>query len=492
MPSAPGSFCDDCHQRQFALHAEESATDEPQQRFVVTNILFAINIVIFLLMLWKHVPLMSPTSDQIVHWGGNFGPLTLGGQSWRLVSNVFLHIGLAHIFANMWALIVLGRLAESLYGRVSFLVAYLFAGIAGSLATLLWNPMTVSAGASGALFGISGALIATLYAGKLPLPKRVVRPVLFTLILWAAFDLGYGLLKPGVDNAAHIGGFIAGILIGFPLGHHLGPDRRSRDFRERILFAAALCLAALAFITWKREGYIVQVEHARQLISSNKTDEGLALLGPVAERKPKEPYLHLLMADAYLRKSDYPNAETEFKRLLALTPKNTGVIYNLATIYSQQKRWTDAAAMYTKAAELGNDNGLSWFNAGLMYRQADRPQDALIAFQKAVAKNQFFFEGWFNVGISLMNVKQPAQAVQALQKAVQLRPNESEAHLWLGNAMLASGQEEAAKTEFVKAFQLRAMQQQAIQQEQIRQRQLEQRSKQNNVQSHAPQAAQPK
>lgn len=477
---AAESLCGDCSQRQFALAAEQSATDDSQQHFLVTNLLLAINIAVFLVMLFKHVPLMSATSDQVVRWGGNYGPLTLGAQYWRLVTNVFVHIGLPHLFANMWALLILGRLAESLYGRAGFLFIYLFAGLTGSLATLLWNPMTVSAGASGALFGISGALIATLYAGKLPLPKRVIRPVLITLLFWAAFDLVYGFLKPGVDNAAHIGGLIAGGLIGLPLGHHLGAGRRARNTREQIFIGAMLLIVVLIFVTWRREGYIVQVEAARQSLASNKPAEAIAMLKPVLQRKPREPYLHLLMGDAYFRQAQLSQAEAEFKTAAALSPSDIGVLYNLATLYAQQQRWSEAAATYVKAANIGNDNGLSWYNAGLMYRQADKRPEALAAFQKTVAKNQFLAEAWFNLGIEQLNAKQAAEAVNSLQHAVQLQPANSDAHLWLGNALNAVGQEEPAKQEFLKAFQIRAMQQKILQQEQLRQRRQQQKSAAGN------------
>jgi rhomboid protease GluP len=496
-PTANESSCESCRQRDFALHAEESAAVESQQHFLVSNLLFAINVLVFLLMLWKHVPLMSASTDQVIHWGGNSGPFTLGGQPWRLLTYQFVHIGFVHLAANMWALIVLGRLAESLYGRISFLAAYLIAGVAGGLASLLWNPYGTSAGASGSLFGIAGALISSLYFGKLPVPKRAVRPILISLVCWAAFDLAYGFWKPGVDNAAHVGGFIAGILVGIPLGRYLGTQPHARASRNRVFVAATLVLAALGFVTWKLDGYVVSVERARKLILANKTDEAIAILRPLSEHRYKNALLHGFLADAYLRKGDYSNVESQLKQILSTSPKDLGGLYSLAGVYRQQQRWLDAATMYAKAAELGRDNGESWFNAGLMYRQADRPQEALNAFQKAVAKNQFFFEGWFNVGISLMNVKQPANAVPALQKAVQLRPNDPEAHLWLGNAMMASGQEEPAKMEFLKAFQLRAMQQKALQQEQMRQRQIEQRAHQQNEQPKtgqppAPTTSQPK
>ncbi|HET9696021.1 MAG TPA: rhomboid family intramembrane serine protease [Terriglobales bacterium] len=480
-PDAVSTLCDNCRQRDFAIQAEASATDESQQHFWLTNAILAINVIVFVLMVWKHVSFTSPTSDQVVRWGANFGPLTLGGQSWRLLSNIFVHIGIAHLVANMWALIVLGRLAEALYGRIAYLSTYLFAGIVGSLATLLWNPLSVSAGASGALFGISGALIATLYVGKLPLPRRVIRPVLLTLVLWAAFDLAYGFVKPGVDNAAHIGGFFAGLLVGIPLGHHLGPERKSAEFRERLAIIALLFLAALTFITWKTQGYIVAAERARQAIAANKPDDALALLKPIELRKPKDPLVHLYLADAYLRKSDLPSAEREYKILLTLTPKNLGIWYNLATVYIQQQRWEEAATAYTHAAEAGLDTGASWYNAGLMYRQADKRPQALAAFQKAVAKNQFFEEAWLNLGIEQVNARQPAEAVKSLQKAIQLRPADAEAHLWYGNALLATRQEEPSRQEFLKAYQLRAAQQKILREQMLQQQRQQQKASQPSV-----------
>ena len=466
--SAEGTLCDDCNQRAFAQRAEDVATADSQQHFLITNILLGINVAVFALMAIKHVPLVSPTSDQIVRWGGNFGPLTLGGQSWRLLTNVFLHIGFPHLLANMWALVILGRLAESLYGHTTFLATYLLAGITGSLASLLWNPMTVSAGASGALFGLVGALIATLYVGKLPLPKHVVRPVLVSLVFWAIFSFGYGFWKPGVDNAAHVGGFIAGLLVGFALGHHLGTSSNARDYRQRVFIAALVLLAALSFITWRTKSYVVYVEQARVLLGSNKTDDAIKLLVSTLQRQPNQTDLHLLLGGAYLRKKDLPSAEREFKRITEIKPQDNLAWHNLAELYVLQKRFADAAAAFTKAAELGKDNGLSWYNAGLMYRQLDRQQEAVAAFQNSVTKNPYFADAWFNLGISFMNLKQPVQAVQALQKATSIQPNNADAHLWLGNALMAAGQEKAAQPEFLRAFQLRALQQKALQEAQRR------------------------
>jgi membrane associated rhomboid family serine protease/Flp pilus assembly protein TadD len=458
------------------VHAEESATEEPQQHFLVTNLLLAINVIVFIVMLLKHVPLMSPTSDQIVKWGGNFGPLTMGAQPWRLLTNIFVHIGLLHIVANMWALVVLGRLAESLYGRVSFLAIYLISGLTGSVASLLWNPMGVSAGASGALFGVAGALIATLYAGKLPLPKHVVRPILWSLVFWAVFDLAYGFWKTGVDNAAHIGGVAAGLVIGYPIGHHLGTEAPARQSRERVFTYALMALGLFSFIVWRLDSYIVQVERARVLLTENKPDQAIALLQPALQRRPNVAYVHALMADAFERKSDFAGAERELKQALQFAPTNGSIWRSLGELYVRNQRWEDAANAYSKAAALSKDNGISWFDAGQAYRQLDRSREAADAFKKCVAVNPYFGEAWYQLGIALLNLKQNKEAVPALQQAAKLLPNNPEAHLWLGNALLSVGQQEASQAEFLKAFQLRSMQQRAVQelQKQQQQRQLQQ------------------
>ncbi len=437
----------------------------------MTNLLLGISSVVFVFMVLNRVPLFGPTSDQIVRWGGNFGPLTLGTQPWRLLTNIFVHIGIVHLIANMWALFVLGRLAEPLYGRITFLGVYSITGIAGSLASLMWNPMGVSAGASGALFGISAALIATLYVGKLPLPRESVKPVLVTLVVWAALQLGYGLWKSGVDNAAHVGGLVAGFALGYPLGHHLGPSTLARHSRRRIFAVSLAILGTLCFAVWRANAYVIQVERAHSLLNQNKPDEAIPLLQAVAQRKPGNVYVHVLLAESFQRVNDFSRAEGELKQALQIAPANSGTWRNLGALYARAQRWDDSANAYSKAASLTKDNAISWFDAGIAFRQADRPKQAAESFHKSVAANPGFGEAWFQLGISLLNLKQNNEAISALQQATRLLPNNPDAHLWLGNALLAAGQEEASKAEFLRAFQLRAFQQRVSQERQKQQQQ---------------------
>ncbi|PYX88506.1 MAG: hypothetical protein DMG68_08290, partial [Acidobacteria bacterium] len=113
-----------------------------------TIALIAINVVVFLIMVARGVSLTAPTTLQMLQWGANFGPLTLGTQPWRILTATFLHIGIVHLLVNMWSLWVLGLPTERLLGRWTFFAAYFISGLSGSIASLWWSPVRISAGAS--------------------------------------------------------------------------------------------------------------------------------------------------------------------------------------------------------------------------------------------------------------------------------------------------------------------------------------------------------
>src|SRR5262245_31187047 len=123
-------------------------------RVYVTAALIGLNVAVFAAMLLDGVHPLSPTPLDLIDWVADFGPLTTHGQWWRLLTATFLHIGFFHLMFNMWALSAFGPLVERQVGNVGFLVLYLVAGLVGSVASLWWNPLLVSAGASGAIFGV--------------------------------------------------------------------------------------------------------------------------------------------------------------------------------------------------------------------------------------------------------------------------------------------------------------------------------------------------
>jgi len=158
---------------------------------------------------------------QLVAWGSNVGRLTLNGEWWRLVTSMFLHGNLLHLAFNMFALWQVGQLVERIFGSARFVALYMAAGICGSLASVLWNPFASSVGASGAIFGIIGGLLAFIQRKDSGVPPTVVADLRGSILPFLLFNLTAGFLYPHTDNAAHIGGLVGGWVAGHLLARSL-------------------------------------------------------------------------------------------------------------------------------------------------------------------------------------------------------------------------------------------------------------------------------
>jgi rhomboid protease GluP len=220
----------------------------------ITTTLVGMNVAVYVVMVLTGVSPVAPTIPQLLKWGANYGPLSLGAEPWRILASNYVHGGIIHIFFNMWCLWNLGFLAERVFEPWTYVLTYTCCGIAGSLGSLWWHPAAVGVGASGAIFGLAGALIAALYLGHLPIPKQAMQSTLKSLLVFAGYNLFFGALLSGigVDNAAHIGGLVAGLAIGAVLARHLmaPPEIRNR-WRNGVTVAAAVVLF-LAFELVKR------------------------------------------------------------------------------------------------------------------------------------------------------------------------------------------------------------------------------------------------
>lgn len=186
----------------------------PKRDFVITHTVAGINILMFILMVLAGLGFISFEATDLLRWGGNYRPLVSGGQYWRLLTNIFLHGGLLHVLFNMYGLIFAGIYLEPLLGKYKFAALYFVTGILASVASIGWHPATVSVGASGAIFGLYGALLALLTTDIFHPDFK--KAFLINTIFFIAFNLLYGLTG-GIDNAAHIGGLVSGLLFGYAL-----------------------------------------------------------------------------------------------------------------------------------------------------------------------------------------------------------------------------------------------------------------------------------
>jgi rhomboid protease GluP len=201
---------------------------KPTQGYFITPIIIDLNIVLFILMVITGVNFMFPDNESLLKWGANFRPLTMEGEWWRLITNCFLHIGIIHILMNMYALLYIGLLLEPRIGKIKFAASYIITGITASIASLWWHDLTISAGASGAIFGLYGVFLALLATNLI---EKAARQALITSIgIFVVYNLLNGM-KGGIDNAAHIGGLIGGLIIGFSFYPALvNPESKTRNF----------------------------------------------------------------------------------------------------------------------------------------------------------------------------------------------------------------------------------------------------------------------
>lgn len=238
-----------------------------------TYVLVGINVAVFMTMLLRHVSGVNPTPEQLMQWGANnAGSVLVQGEWWRIVTAMFVHVGIIHLATNMWCLWNLGLLAEPLMGSFGVVAVYVLTGAAGNLLSVLWNGRHLSsilpqlpagldaaayfppgAGASGAVFGIAGALIVLLKSQRLPVPPEELGRLRKSVIYFAAINLviGFSISLPAlssrtgisIDNSAHLGGVLCGLLFAMPMVPRIGNPRPM--FRTRLQIAVGMIVGIL-------------------------------------------------------------------------------------------------------------------------------------------------------------------------------------------------------------------------------------------------------
>jgi len=186
--------------------------------YITTYALIAINTLVFLAMVATGVSFTEPSPLDVVNWGGDFGPLTIGAhQYWRLFTSIFLHFGIVHIGFNMYVLYQIGPFIEAVFRRARYLIIYVCAGLGGSLVSIFVHPASVGAGASGAIFGLYGAVFGFLLIKRHTLNPLVTKSIGRSAGIFVLYNVVYGTISRTTDLSAHFGGLITGFVVGMLL-----------------------------------------------------------------------------------------------------------------------------------------------------------------------------------------------------------------------------------------------------------------------------------
>jgi rhomboid protease GluP len=231
-----------------------------------TYLLVGINCGVFVAMVARGCSIWMPTVDQIMLWGADRPDnVLIYGQWWRIVTAMFVHVGIIHLATNMWCLWNLGLLAEPLMGSFGLFAAYILTGAAGNLLSTFYNWVRpihdasgapffqAGAGASGAVFGIAGVLIVLLKSKRLPVPPQEVKKLRRSVIYFAVINLvilylvnfAKGITGVEVDNSAHVGGLLCGLLFAAPMVPRIGSPRSEFQFKLRLTVALVVLVLVL-------------------------------------------------------------------------------------------------------------------------------------------------------------------------------------------------------------------------------------------------------
>jgi membrane associated rhomboid family serine protease len=229
-PTPVGMRCPECSRQKTKVRTAATLTHEPQ----LTYALIAINVIAWVAMLGSGASITGVGGTVYAH-GALYGPLVADGEWWRIVTAGFLHASIIHIGFNMYFLYFLGTILEPMIGKLRFGLIYFVSLVGGSFGALLLAPNTPTLGASGAVFGLMGA-------GILIMRGRGIDPMQSGLGVTLLLNLGITFLIPNIAIGGHIGGLVAGGIVGYLL-FDLADRRRSLSEMPLLAICVVLGLA---------------------------------------------------------------------------------------------------------------------------------------------------------------------------------------------------------------------------------------------------------
>lgn len=458
-------ICEWCVQHEAAQRGED--TNEVRQRVMpapwvqrestitLTRVLFGANIAVFLAMALASGSIDNFPGSVAIHFGANYGLYTLSGQWWRLVTYMFLHGGIWHIVFNMWCLWDLGQLCESLYGRWSYATIYFLTGIAAGLTSVGWNPGVMSVGASGAIFGLAGALAASYYLGEFSLPGAAIRPALRSLLFFIGFNvlfgIGYNVFtggNGGVDNAAHIGGLVSGVILGALIAR-IAPGHDAR--RAAVLGVVALSVLGCGLFVRQWRGGPMRMAREFEDARGNP----VAQMQLIVREQPNSPQAHFALAQAYFTEQQFPQAEAEFKRVVELQPKNSGARFDLGITYLNEKRPDDAANTFRDLLAQDANSADGHYGLGLVLADQGKYQEAIAEFKAAADRDPRISGIYYEMGNAYAKMKMYDDAIKSYEAEKEKNGDDPEVELALADAYQAKGMTQQAQEAKDRAARLK-------------------------------------
>ncbi|MFC4738113.1 rhomboid family intramembrane serine protease [Bacillus daqingensis] len=370
MPDFSGAGAADDHEmyvkqlKQRVKKRYETRQNEAKEVFFygkprLTFFLLASIAAVFLLMELEGSSMSTLT---LIEFGAKFDPLILEGEWWRFFSAMFLHIGMLHLFMNSLALFYLGTAVERIFGTARFAWIYFAAGLAGSLSSFVFND-NISAGASGAIFGLFGALLYFGVRNK----KLFFRTFGTSILVILVINIVFGFSVPMIDNGAHLGGLAGGFLAASAAGL---PNRQGSWLRPAGLLTMAAAGSILVAVGFGQEVdgsqlQAVYYELGRESVEAEQFDQAEEYLTTALSFDPPEngpipadvllPNAYFLLAYAQIQEEQYEQAEENLEQATALRDDFHEAFYNLALLQYERGEYELALESIDRAIEVRNE-----------------------------------------------------------------------------------------------------------------------------------------
>lgn len=315
----------------------------------ITYIFIAIQLLVFILM---EAAGGSTNTSTLIKFGAKVNILILEGEWWRLVTPIVLHIGILHLAMNTFALYYIGMSVERIFGSFRFLLIYLFAGFSGSLASLLFSP-SISAGASGAIFGCFGAL---LYFGTV-YPKQFLRTMGFNIIFVIGINLLFGFSVPGIDNAGHIGGLIGGFLASLIV--HF-PKKKRILLQLTALFLSGGMVFGILHYSYTHIGQFVNEQSsiilAQNYIEKEDFNKAHQILEDYINEKDDTVNTLFLLSYTEIKTGRMDEAIKHLHQVIKMKSDFHEAFYNLSLVYLNEEKYDEAKLYAEQAVKLQPSN----------------------------------------------------------------------------------------------------------------------------------------
>ena len=376
-------LCDRCAGVATA-RARKGVYTGTMRDYPVTAALAAVNIGVFAAMVLTGGSLMGFSNADILRWGANWGVRTLGGEYWRLLSAAFVHANVLHIAINMWCLMYLGRLSERLFGRWQTFVIYLLTGVGGNLLSLAWEPTRLSVGASGAIFGLAGAILSGVRLGDLSISAGEKRSIFSSVVFFAGFSFFMGM-RGNTDNMCHLGGFVTGLIIGLPLAVPSSSKAKHVLIQGITLLATAALLAVAGNQLVQAHGQMFKVD---TLFRQQDYAAAIQALEKRIASNPDDEESLLKLANAYELSGQPDKGVGAFEKAAKLNPNSGKIQALLGYAYWDNRQIDKAISTLEEAVKINPGNARALLVLGYAYEKNQQREKAMAAFEQALQADQ--------------------------------------------------------------------------------------------------------